>query len=230
MKRMLQIIGVMVALVTVGSATPVMIDHFSNPAGNFDWVYWPGHLGTSLSGTGTTQSGVSAVGGARQFTGYGTGTSIVQMVANSAGTGDFSLGALMPGTKGGAVISWSSFPGGVVDLTGGGTQSDISLGITGMVGVVYEVTLFNGGVGYTASFSTTTGSLNNYSLQFTDFVGLNPTAVTGVQVTIAGGSVPQLTGGYTSLDYIGMGIPEPGTFALAGIALVGLGLLTRRRK
>lgn len=117
---------------------------------------------------------------------------------------------------------------GGVDLTAFGSslkvdliRSDAGLPLTFFV----WSDMLNNNVYSVSSFMLTASGAGSYIFNFSDFIGANFADVGALELQVNGGQMGDLD---AQIDMVSV-VPEPGTLALAGIALLGLGAIRRRK-
>ena len=120
---------------------------------------------------------------------------------------------------------------GIDLVNGGNTQFNIQV-LSADAGFPIELWAYtDGGNASIVAFTSLAGP-NNYFINFTDFfpifgLGADFTNIGALEVIINNG------GAITDLDLritLAQAVPEPGTMALAGLALLGLGAIRRRKQ
>jgi hypothetical protein len=226
--------------VSTVSATPVIIDTFDT-TGMTAFIL-PGPAGDSANVGGATAGGES-VGGFRNIEIERIGAGGVNSVSVTSGNFLMSLAA---DDTGFGRITWDGDAnntldhGLAVDLTGLGTNTQIQLGIrSDLVGSVRLIVYSGAGNFSTATFATPAGGFGAtpftiITLPFADPVwvatglGVDFGNVSAIRLEGDGSSTPGLD---LQLNFIeANGVPEPGTFALAGLALCGLAAIRPRKK
>lgn len=130
------------------------------------------------------------------------------------------------GVSTGGAINTSGL--GSLDLTASGSafkvdliRADAGLPLTFFV----WSDLLNNNVYSLSSFMLTASGAGSYIFNFSDFIGANFADVGALELQINGGQLGDLD---AQVDMVSV-VPEPGTLALAGIALLGLGAIRRRK-
>jgi hypothetical protein len=179
-----------------------------------------------------------------------TGASLATSAGNLATTRTITHEMLTAGANGGNFSSVSvgngSIPSGAIAMNNGSTVDSVatvtwSLSPTVLAGPVsFYFRVIQSNVGVPANNNVLDFSLNGSALgsfQIGNTANADVLfALTDAQITAlsGGGTLTMVVNGESdwdlSLDSFGLSIPEPGTMALAGLALLGAGVAARRRK
>jgi hypothetical protein len=217
------------AAMAVGNAQALVlvVDDFNTPAGS--------------------QLVFDAVGNAG---GGATGATLATSAGNLASDRTITHEMLTAGNNAGNFSSVSvgngSIPSGAIAMNNGSTVDSVAtvswtLSPTVLAGPVsFYFRVIQSNVGVPANNNVLDFSLNNVALgsfQIGNTANADVFfALTDAQITAlsGGGTLTMVVNGESdwdlSLDSFGLSIPEPGTMALAGLALLGAGVAARRRK
>ncbi|AOF85342.1 PEP-CTERM -sorting domain protein [Hydrogenophaga sp. RAC07] len=141
------------------------------------------------------------------------------------------------GQNGFGTVRWDGIStGGAIDIDGLGGLDLTAFGTSFKVDLIradagLPLTFFvwsdvmNDNVYSMSSLMLTATGAGSYIFNFSDFIGANFADVGALELQINGGQMGDLD---AQVDMVSV-VPEPGTLALAGIALLGLGAIRRRK-
>lgn len=141
------------------------------------------------------------------------------------------------GQNGFGTVRWDGIStGGAIDIDGLGGLDLTAFGTSFKVDLIradagLPLTFFvwsdvmNNNVYSMSSLMLTATGAGSYIFNFSDFIGANFADVGALELQINGGQMGDLD---AQVDMVSV-VPEPGTLALAGIALLGLGAIRRRK-
>ncbi len=230
-----------VAALALGSApamaAPVLIDNFNTSQSLTAMA-----TGPATNSNGVTGSTSDLIGGARLAqiaitSGMGSATFNVNNSNTGPGQANYSnqfsvQSNLLLNWNGGTSDITSHTGLGGIDLTGGGTNSEILVSYSSDLGALGTVTVYSGDGSSSSSRSwnfTGGGTLDTANLGFGTFSGTADfTDVSAITLSVDG--VSNFDGMLDIISAPGTNVPEPMTLSLLGFGLLGVGYVRRRSK